>query len=84
MPAFQELLHKAGWPARRRAKPSRFRAPHTPRRVLVTFEVRADNIAQEAVLDAARPRFSRIRQLERELLPPGYQCEHIEMYELML
>jgi hypothetical protein len=53
-------------------------------RVLVTFEVRADNIARDSVLEAARAKFSRIRQLERSQLPAGYQVEHVEVYELML
>ncbi len=50
----------------------------------MTFEVRADNIARDTVLEAARAKFGRIRQLEREQMPPGYQCEHIEVYEFML
>jgi hypothetical protein len=54
-------------------------------RVLVSFEARSDELRQ-ALLGAAAavPGGCNVQQLEQQLLPEGYRCSHIELYELQL
>lgn len=56
---------------------------HAGTRVLVAFEIRGEKL-KAAFLSAVAQRFTRVRQIPRDLMPELYRVEHIELYELGL
>lgn len=56
---------------------------HKQTRCLITFEDRGTAL-RNSFLAAAYAKFGSVNQIPRAMLPPGYQLDHVDLWELRL